>query len=304
VETQATQSVRHLGLLSSVSGEGTIGTTHLFSVDVEEHFQVSAFERVVTRESWDDHPSRVEANTGVLLDLLAHHRITATFFTVGWVAERHPALIRRIAAEGHELASHSFWHTRVFRLTPEEFREECRRSKQVLEDLSGRAIHGFRAPSFSILPGTEWAFDVLLEEGYRYDSSLFPIRRPGYGYPNAPTTPHRIERENGTLFEFPLATTRFGGITLPAAGGAYLRFFPLAVTKRAFRELGRSGHPGMFYIHSWEIDPDQPRLPGHLLTRIRHYRGLTGTLPSMATLLQEFRFTSVADWLASHGSLA
>ena len=302
METQAAQYGRRFGLLSSDSRGTTIEApaTHLFSVDVEEHFQVSAFERVVARESWDHHPSRVEANTDQLLDLLAQHRATATFFTLGWVAERRPALIRRIVDQGHEVASHSFWHRRVSRTTPGEFREDCRRSKQVLEDLSGKAVHGFRAPSFSIVPGIEWAFDVLLEEGYRYDSSLFPIRRPGYGYPSAPPTPHRIERKVGALLEFPMATTRLGGVTLPAAGGAYLRFFPLGLTRRAFRGLGRLGQPGMFYIHSWEIDPDQPRLPVDRLTRIRHYYGLDGTVRSMATLLREFRFVSVADWLAAH----
>jgi polysaccharide deacetylase family protein (PEP-CTERM system associated) len=272
--------------------------THLFSVDVEEHFQVSAFEPVVTRESWDAHPSRVEANTDVLLDLLAEQQATATFFTVGWVAARHPSLIHRVAAQGHEVASHSFWHSRVSRSNAADFREECRRSKRVLEDLSGSPVKGFRAPSFSIVPGTEWAFDVLLEEGYTYDSSLFPIRRPGYGYPESPRIPHRIQRNAGGLLEFPMATTRLLGIPLPAAGGAYLRFFPLGLTQVAFRRFGRMGQPGMFYIHTWEIDPEQPRLPVGWLPRIRHYRGLAGTRESLKKMLREFRFTSVAEWLA------
>ncbi len=241
----------------------------------------------------------MEANTELLLDLLARHQATATFFVVGWVAERHPSLIRRIVEQGHELASHSFWHTRVSTLTPAQFREECRRSRGVLEDTSGSPIRGFRAPSFSIIPGTEWAFDVLLEEGYTWDSSLFPIRRPGYGYPGAPSIPHRIERPGGVLLEFPMATTRIAGLTVPAAGGAYLRFFPLALARKAFRGFGRIAQPGMFYIHSWEIDPGQPRLPVGPLTRIRHYRGLGGTMAKMARLLREFRFSSVARWLAT-----
>lgn len=272
--------------------------THLFSVDVEEHFQVAAFERVAPRRTWDRHPSRVVANTGRLLDLLAAHRTHATFFVLGWVAERHPALIRRIVGEGHELASHGWWHTRVTTLTPDEFRTEVRDSRRMLEDIGGVRVEGYRAPSFSILPGMEWAFDVLLEEGYRYDSSLFPIRRPDYGWPGAPLAPHDLDRPAGTLREYPLAVleTPFGRI--PAAGGGYLRQFPLGVIRSAFRRLGARGVPGMCYIHPWEVDPDQPRLPVGWLTRIRHYRGLDTVLPRLATLLAEFRFTSVRDWAA------
>jgi len=274
--------------------------TNLFSVDVEEHFQVSAFDRVIARTDWSAHPSRVETNTGRLLDLLAAHRATATFFTLGWVAERCPGLIRRIASEGHELASHTWWHRRVDQCTSTEFRDEVRRSKAILEDRSGVPVLGFRAPSFSIVPGTEWAFDVLLEEGYRYDSSLFPVRRPGYGYPAAPPVPHRITRPAGWLLELPMATWPFLGLRFPAAGGGYLRHFPLGVIRRAFRSFGRAGQPGMFYIHPWEIDPDQPRVPVGWLTRLRHYRGLEHAMDRLKAMLTEFRFTSVADWLKAH----
>ncbi len=271
---------------------------HLFSVDVEEHFQVSAFDRTLSREEWGRQPSRVEHNTDVLLELLGRHDAHATFFTLGWVAERQPALLRRIVAAGHELASHGWWHRRLTTLTPDEFREEARRSKAVLESLGGREVTGFRAPSFSIVPGGEWAFDVLLEEGYRYDSSLFPIRRPDYGYPDAPPVPHRIQRPSGTLLEIPLATLEVLGLRLPAAGGGYLRQLPLGLVQRSFRGMGARGVPGMFYIHPWEVDPEQPRLPVGLLTRLRHYGGLERTLPRLERLLSEFRFTSVERWLA------
>jgi polysaccharide deacetylase family protein (PEP-CTERM system associated) len=271
---------------------------HLFSVDVEEHFQVSAFDRTLSREEWGRQPSRVERNTDVLLELLGRHDAHATFFTLGWVAERQPALLRRIVAGGHELASHGWWHRRLTTLTPDEFREEARRSKAVLESLGGREVTGFRAPSFSIVPGGEWAFDVLLEEGYRYDSSLFPIRRPDYGYPDAPPVPHRIQRPSGTLLEIPLATLEVLGLRLPAAGGGYLRQLPLGLVQRSFRGMGARGVPGMFYIHPWEVDPEQPRLPVGLLTRLRHYGGLERTLPRLERLLGEFRFTSVERWLA------
>lgn len=276
------------------------GPVHLFSVDVEEHFQVSAFDSVLSRDQWDGQPSRVVPNTQRLLELLARHGARGTFFTLGWVAEKHPALIRQIADAGHEVGSHTWWHRKVTSQSADQFREEIRTSRAILEDVSGTAVRGFRAPSFSIVPGTEWAFDALLEEGYVYDSSLFPIRRPDYGYPSAPTRPFVIARDAGRLLEFPLATASLLGLRVPAAGGGYLRQLPFAVIRRAFLQLAAQGHPGMFYIHPWEIDPDQPRLPVGWVTRMRHYRGLGRTMGKLETLLAEFRFISVRDWLADN----
>lgn len=276
-----------------MSADWATAPQHLFSVDVEEYFQVSAFENAIDPVSWDHLPSRVERSIDQLLELLDRHHYVGTFFTVGWLTRSHGAMIRRIAEAGHEIGSHSYWHRRVTSQDSDEFREEVRSSRAALEDATGRAIHGFRAPSFSIRPGGEWAFDVLLEEGYRYDSSLFPIRRPDYGYPGAPARPHLIQRPAGTLLEVPMATTRFAGIRLPAAGGGYLRQLPLRLIRRAFREHGAAQIPGMFYIHPWEIDPDQPRLPVSWLTRVRHYRGLHRTLPRLEQLCREFQFTSV-----------
>ncbi|MEP6573344.1 MAG: XrtA system polysaccharide deacetylase [Gemmatimonadota bacterium] len=270
-------------------------TAHFFSVDVEDYFQVSAFDGVVSRDSWDSLPSRVERNTLALLDLLAERGAHGTFFTLGWVARKHPEVLKRIVAGGHEVASHGWWHRRVSRLAPEQFRQELRESKDDLEAASGQQVLGFRAPSFSIVPGLEWAFDVLLEEGYRYDSSLFPIRRPDYGYPSAPPIPHLIRRPSGTLLELPLATTRFAGIRIPAAGGGYLRQFPYGLIRRAFRESKAAGIPAMFYIHPWEIDVDQPRLPVGAITRFRHYNGLSRSMPRLRRLLDEFKFCSVRD---------
>jgi polysaccharide deacetylase family protein (PEP-CTERM system associated) len=276
-----------------------VATPHLFSVDVEEHFQVSAFDGVLPRSAWDSQPSRVERNTGLLLDLMAKHGATGTFFTLGWVAERCPQLVRRIAGAGHEIGSHTWWHPRVSSLTPEAFREEVRSSKQILEDTAGVPVLGFRAPSFSIRPGMEWAFDVLLEEGYTFDSSLFPIRRPDYGWPGAPTRPHHIRRPGGTLLEIPMATTEALGIRLPAAGGGYLRHLPPWLMDRALREHQQNGIPAMLYIHPWEVDPDQPRLPVGWLTRVRHYRGLDRTLARLDRLMSAWPFTSVERWLAA-----
>jgi polysaccharide deacetylase family protein (PEP-CTERM system associated) len=237
----------------------------------------------------------VEANTDRLLELLATHGTRGTFFTLGWVAEKHPDIVRRIAAAGHEVASHGYWHRRVTTLTPEAFRTELRESKARLEDVSGHPCIGFRAPSFSIVPGTEWAFDVLLEEGYRYDSSLFPIGRPDYGYPDAPEVPFLIVRPGGSLLELPLTTTRLLGLRLPAAGGGYLRQFPFSLFQRAFRRWGEQGISASFYIHPWEYDEGQPRLPCNRLTGFRHYRNIDRVWPKLDRLLTDFRFTSVVE---------
>jgi polysaccharide deacetylase family protein (PEP-CTERM system associated) len=278
-----------------------MATEHVFTVDVEDYFQVYAFEDLVDRASWDSFPSRVIRNTTVILDLLDRYNTKGTFFTLGWIADRHPGIVRRIADAGHEIASHGWWHRKVTSLTPAQFREDVYSSKAILEQVSGQRVLGYRAPSFSITPGLEWAFDILLETGYRYDSSLFPIRRMNYGYPETPPIPHVIHRDSGDLVEFPLTTTRFANMHVPAAGGGYLRHFPFAITRRAFREFDDENVPAVFYIHPWEIDVEQPRLEAPMLTRVRHYRNLRKTLPRMERLLSEFRFTSIRRRLANGG---
>ncbi len=278
--------------------------SHFFTVDVEEYFQVKALESVVSRADWPSFPSRVAQSIDSLLRALDRHGAKATFFVLGWLAEHRPDVVLSIAAAGHEIASHGFSHQRVIALNPDGYREDIRRSKHVLEDLIGAAVVGYRAPNFSIIPGLEWAFDVLLEEGYRYDSSIFPIRRRGYGYPGALRTPHLIQRSSGQLAEFPLATTSILRYPIPAAGGGYLRQFPFAVIRRAFREASERGEPATFYIHPWEIDPDQPRLPVSSLNRLRHYRGLAGALARVDQLLGEFRFLPIADYLPKLEALA
>jgi polysaccharide deacetylase family protein (PEP-CTERM system associated) len=272
---------------------------HFFTVDVEEHFQVSAFEHVVDRDSWATRESRVMTNVERLLDLLGRYRVRGTFFILGWLAERQPAVARRIADDGHEVASHGQDHQRLTRQTVAEFRQSAARSKAVLEDVTGREVLGFRAPSFSIVPGLEWSFDVLLEEGYRYDSSVFPVRRSReYGYPGAPRDPHWIQRPGGRLLELPLTTLRRVGVNLPASGGAYFRIFPYALTRAAFAQCEMRQAPGTFYVHPWEVDPEQPRLAASLSARLRHYTGLGRTVRRLERLLGEFRFTSIGDRLA------
>lgn len=266
---------------------------HAFTVDLEEYFQVNAFESSVSREQWAELPSRVEASTDLLLELLDRHSSCATFFALGWIAERHPSLVRRIADMGHEIASHGWWHRRVTRCTEAEFRAEAVDSRRILEEVAGRRVYGHRAPSFSIVPGAEWALDVLIEAGYTYDSSIFPVHRGDYGYPGANIEAHVIRRPGGEIFEIPLTTTTVAGLRVPAAGGGYFRQLPYGLFRRAFSQRGLERRPGIFYIHPWEVDPDQPRLDVSWLSRRRHYTGLAKTLPRLERLFSEFRFDSI-----------
>lgn len=268
---------------------------HHFTVDVEEYFQVNAFEPWVPRSRWEAYESRLGRSMERLLELMAEAGVRGTMFILGWVAERHRNLVRELAAAGHEIASHGWDHRRVTELAPSEFRESIRRTKGLLEDLAGAPILGYRAPSFSIVQGREWALDVLLEEGHLYDSSLFPVRRTGYGYAGGGRDPHWLERTPGRLFEVPPATVRILGTTLPAGGGGYLRHFPLALVRSALATAERRGVPATFYIHPWELDPDQPRLPVPWPVRMRHYRGLKRTEGRIRELLREFRFQPISD---------
>ncbi len=272
---------------------------HHFTVDVEEYFQVAAFEGVVPRTAWPSFESRAERGLAELLELLQRHEARATFFVLGWLAERRPRLVRAIVAAGHELASHGWDHRRVTEQTPAAFRDSVRRAKRLLEDVAGVAVVGFRAPSFSIVPGREWALDLLIAEGHLYDSSLFPVRRRGYGYPGGRRDPHWVHRPIGRLLEFPPAVWRCGGVNIPAGGGAYFRMFPYGITRAAFRECERRGAPGTFYVHPWELDPDQPRVAAPLAARIRHYSGLGSVGRRLERLLGEFRFTALRDTLAA-----
>jgi polysaccharide deacetylase family protein (PEP-CTERM system associated) len=268
---------------------------HHFTVDVEEYFHVSAFERHVRRADWDRLPSRVGECVARLLDMLARHEARATFFVLGWVAERHPDLVRTISRAGHEVASHGWDHARVTDQDAETFRISVRRTKRSLEDLTGEPVLGFRAPSYSIVPGCEWALDVLLDEGHRYDSSLFPVRRPGYGFPGGKRDPHWIQRPGGRVAEVPPATLRLAGVNVPAGGGGYFRLLPYALTRQALRDCEGRGVAGTFYIHPWEVDPDQPQLQVPWLTRLRHYGGLAHTAARIERLLHEFRFIAIRE---------
>lgn len=269
------------------------------TVDVEDWFQVSNFDAIVSRDSWDSMPSRVEQNTKRLLDLFDEFQVHGTFFVLGWVAERFPALVRDIADRGHEVASHGYGHRLVYTLKPEEFAADLRRSREVIEAASGVIPRGYRAPSFSVDRRSFWAFDVLHRENFTFDSSVFPVRHPRYGVPSFSRTPVRVITPQGaTMREFPLTTLRLFGRNLGASGGGYLRIFPLAVLERAYQKMNAGGHPGCLYLHPWEIDPEQPRLRVRGLGRITHYTNLDQTERRLRTLFKAFEFGTMSESLS------
>jgi polysaccharide deacetylase family protein (PEP-CTERM system associated) len=275
------------------------------SVDVEDYFQVSAFDRVVSRAGWDSFESRVVPNTERVLKLFSEAGVRATFFVLGWVAHRFPALVRDIAAAGHEVASHGYHHQLLYTLTPAQFREDVRASKSVLEEITGLPVLGFRAPSYSIVESSLWALDILIEEGYAYDASIFPIHHDRYGMPNAERHMHVLRRRSGTLVEMPASTVRLGSVNVPIAGGGYFRVLPYAWTRWGIGRVNRRERkPVVFYLHPWEIDPGQPRFAVGAASRFRHYTGLERTSGRLRRLLGEFRFTSVADVLNLHATRA
>jgi polysaccharide deacetylase family protein (PEP-CTERM system associated) len=267
---------------------------HCLSFDVEEHFQVSAFWSESRRQLWDTYESRVENNTRKLVELLAQHDTKATFFVLGWVAERHPAMVKDLASEGHEIASHGHGHELVTMQTPEQFRLDIRKAKQILEDLTGNPVEGYRAPSFSITNGNSWALSILAEEGYIYDSSMYArFHRSGNGGASVGIYP--IDTVAGRIWEVPPSTLNVFGFWLPVAGGGYFRLFPYAASRAFLRQLELQGAQLVFYLHPWEIDPEQPRMRGPWLSQIRHYMNLGKTQMRMSKLLSDFRFAPMRD---------
>jgi polysaccharide deacetylase family protein (PEP-CTERM system associated) len=268
------------------------------TIDVEDYFHVSVFDGVVPRSAWDTLESRVCGNTDRLLDIFAEHDVRGTFFILGWVAERFPALVRRVAAAGHEIASHGYGHRLVYDQTPAAFREDVRRAKALLEHAAGVPVLGYRAPSYSIVPRSLWALDVLIDEGYRYDSSIFPVRHDRYGIPMSPRHPYAIDRPAGRIVEAPASTVRFGPVNLPVGGGGYFRILPYGWAEWGIARLNEVERaPAIFYLHPWEIDPEQPRLHAGLLSRFRHYRNLGDTERRLRLLLRRFTFGSMRDVL-------
>jgi polysaccharide deacetylase family protein (PEP-CTERM system associated) len=269
------------------------------TVDVEDYFHVSAFDGIIPRSQWAAMESRVVANTERLLRIFEDAGIRATFFVLGCVAERSPGLVRTIATHGHEVASHGYAHRLVYDLTPTMFRDDVRRSKALLESECETAVVGYRAPSYSITPRSLWALDILIEEGFTYDTSIFPIHHDRYGIPLSPRHAYRLDRRSGMVIEAPASTARWGPFNFPVAGGGYFRILPYGWTKWGIARINqREERPAIFYIHPWEIDPGQPRLSAGLMSRFRHYRNLDRTEGRLRQLIADFRFGTMRGLLA------
>jgi polysaccharide deacetylase family protein (PEP-CTERM system associated) len=276
------------------------------TVDVEDYFQVQALADKIPRASWDQIPRRVESNIDRLLHLFSDNGVSATFFALGWIAERHPEMMRRIATAGHELASHGYDHTRVDRLGPASFRDDVRRTKGIIEEITGYPVLGYRAPTFSIGPDTPWAYEMLEQEGYSYSSSIYPIRNDLYGDLDGPRRP--FQPGTGTLWEFPLTTRRLFGQNFPCAGGGYFRLLPYWTSQRNIRHVNVADKlPCIFYFHPWEIDPAQPRVRDvSMRTRLRHYIKLDAMATRLARLVRDFHWSRMEEVFADriNGSAA
>lgn len=275
---------------------------HAMTVDVEDYYHVAAFSKVIDIAKWSDYPSRVERNTDILLELFKRKNIHATFFILGWVAERYPGIVKRIVEQGHEVASHGYSHQLVYSQTPEVFKEETYKSKVILEDQSQQPVSGYRAASYSITAKSLWALDILAELGFTWDSSIFPIRHDNYGMPNSPEQPYLIKTSSGAcLTEFPLTTAKVFGLSVPAAGGGYFRQYPYFVSRYLFNRASlNQTRPQIFYLHPWEIDEGQPRVEGAgWFSRFRHYTNIKRCLPRLENMLDDFSFGTVSESLLS-----
>jgi polysaccharide deacetylase family protein (PEP-CTERM system associated) len=270
------------------------------TVDVEDYFHVSAFSECIEQKDWDSYPLRVEKNTRRLLDLFDQHGVKATFFVLGWVAERIPGLVMEIAARGHEVACHGYSHQLVYNQNPGVFREETLRSKSLLEEIIQAPVRGYRAASYSITEQSRWALDILAEAGFDYDSSIFPVYHDRYGIPDADAYPHLLETPKGhQLVEFPLSTARIFNYRLPVAGGGYFRLYPYTITKAGLNQINRRQKPFIFYLHPWEIDPEQPKISASWKSRFRHYVNLGKCEMRLRKLMSDFQFTTTWNVLES-----
>lgn len=281
-------------------------TTNAMTIDVEDYYHVSAFARHIDRRCWGSYPSRVASNTARLLDILAEHGVRATFFVLGWVAERCPCLVKSIAAAEHEVACHGYSHELVYRQHVTVFREETHRAKNILEDLAQQPVDGYRAAGYSITRQSWWALDVLADLGFIYDSSIFPSHHPEYGIPDAARAPHWLTTPAGyTIAEFPPATVEFGRYRLPVGGGGYFRLLPYFLTRTLLRRINRDERrPFVFYLHPWELDTAQPRIQANALARFRHYNNIDKCEARLRRLLGDFRFQPARAALIDLGLIA
>ena len=271
---------------------------NVLTIDVEDYFHVAALAKSIRVDEWDAISPRVVENIYKLLDLFDEKNVKATHFVLGWVAERFPGLIREIDKRGHEIASHGYSHQLVYLQSPAIFEKETRDSKNLLEDIVGKSVRGYRAASYSITKQSLWALDILVELGFEYDSSIFPVAHDRYGIKGTPQLPHVLETPNrNTLVEYPLSTFRVLGQTIPVAGGGYFRLYPYWLSSFFFRKINQQHAPFVFYMHPWEIDPTQPRIKASLLSEFRHYNNLDKGYQRLSRLLSEFSFTTMQDKL-------
>jgi len=276
---------------------------HAMTIDVEDYFHVSAFANTIKPADWDNWPSRVEKNTRKLLTLFAEADIKATFFVLGWVAERFPSIVKEIDEAGHEIASHGYSHQLIYNQSPKIFKQETQKSKDILEKIIQRPVTGYRAASYSITAKSFWALDILAELGFTWDSSIFPVHHDRYGVAGSPTEPYTVETPDGhRLSEFPLTTAKVLGMPIPAAGGGYFRQYPYALSKWLFNRASLNGNkPLIFYLHPWEVDPDQPRVVGaSALSNFRHYTNLQRCEARLVQMMKDFSFTTVSNVLAQY----
>jgi len=271
-----------------------------FTVDVEDYFHVSAFADQIATSEWNSYESRVVRNTHRLLRLLDDYGVRGTFFILGWVADKYPALVKEIQKSGHEIGCHSFWHRLIYEMTPESFREDLRQASQAIEEITSSRVRAYRAPSFSITAKSLWALDVLIDGGYQIDASIFPVRHDRYGIPGAERFPHEIRRKTGRIVEFPASVHRVWKMNLPVAGGGYFRLYPAWLSLRWLGLINsRQARPFVFYVHPWELDPQQPVMHCRFRSRWRHYQNLDTTEPKLHKLLRNFRFGTLSEALAS-----
>ncbi len=274
------------------------------TIDVEDYYQVSAFAKHVAISDWDKMESRVVRNTEKILQIFNDVGIKATFFVLGCVAEREPELVRAILNEGHEIASHGYSHELIYNQSPEVFRDETLRAKNILEDITGTEIFGYRAASYSITERSKWALDILADAGFKYDSSIFPVHHDRYGMPGTPKQPHVIKTSNGmSIVEFPLSTLKLFGYVWPVAGGGYFRLYPYRFTQYALNRINKGQTPFVFYLHPWELDTEQPKIKANLLSRFRHYNNLDKCGNRLKRLLSDFRFSTVKNILKEENLL-
>lgn len=269
---------------------------NILSFDVEEHFQVEAFRDIIPRSSWNERQSRLTMNMIRILDILDQYRTQATFFFLGWIAEKYPHLVAMVKSRGHEIASHGYSHEKIGRMSPDQFKDDLTRSLELLDAAASIRVRGYRAPTFSAARGAEWFWETLADHGIEYDSSIFPVRHDLYGDPSAPRFPYFVQTSRGKILEIPPTTYRIAGRSLPACGGGSFRLFPYWFTRKAIRAYNSRGYPAMVYLHPWEVDPSQPReTAAGFKSRLRHYTNLNTVEPKLRRLLRDFQFSSVSE---------